>query len=126
MFKPELWQSHDEYRTIVRTYGRRLSRNPKYGFKSYEKERRKLLVLNLDSIADFIPSFYSAAGHPTKNQAQILRSLILFVLLFNRTSARTSLTVWVRTPFPAPLHLLSWSAVLPRTSCRLLAPITIS
>ena len=26
MFKPELWQSHDEYRTIVNLYGHRLSR----------------------------------------------------------------------------------------------------
>lgn len=103
MFKPELWQSHDEYRTIVKTYGKRLSRNPKYGFKSYEKECRKLLSLNLDAIADFIPGFYSAAGRPAKNQAQILRSLILFVLLFNRTSARISLTVWVRETLPGSI-----------------------
>ncbi len=27
MFKPELWQSHDEYRTIITTIVRRLSRN---------------------------------------------------------------------------------------------------
>ena len=27
MFKPELWQSHDEYRTIITTIGRRLSHN---------------------------------------------------------------------------------------------------
>ena len=105
MFKPELWQSQDEYRTIVKTYGRRLSRNPKYAFKSYEKECRKLLGLNLDSIADFIPGFYSAAGRPAKNQAQILRSLILFVLLFNRTSARTSLTTWVRETLPGSIAL---------------------
>ena len=105
MFKPELWQRHDEYRTIVKTYGKRLSRNPKYAFKSYEKECRKLLGLNLDSIADFIPGFYSAAGRPAKNQAQILRSLILFVLLFNRTSARTSLTVWVRETLPGSIAL---------------------
>ena len=105
MFKPELWQNHDEYRTIVRTYGKRLFRNPKYSFKYYEKEFRKLLGLNLDAIADFIPGFYSAAGRPAKNQAQILRSLILFVLLFNRTSARTSLTVWVRETLPESISL---------------------
>lgn len=105
MFKPELWQSHDEYRTIVKTYGRRLSRNPQYAFKSYEKECRKLLGLDLDAISDFVPGFYSAAGRPAKNQAQILRSLILFVLLCNRTSARTSLTAWVTQTLPRSIAL---------------------
>ena len=48
MFKPELWQSHDEYRTIVNSLGRRLSRNnPRYQFDAYSKERQKLLSLNL-------------------------------------------------------------------------------
>jgi hypothetical protein len=77
MFKPKLWQSHDEDRTIAKTYSRRLSHNPKYTFKSYEKEYRKLLGLNLDAIAEFIPGLYSATGHPAKKQVQVLRSLIL-------------------------------------------------
>lgn len=60
MFKPELWQSHDEYRTIVNTYGRRLSRNnPKYSFNLYDEEREKLLNLNLDPLLEYIPQFYS-------------------------------------------------------------------
>ena len=43
MFKPESWQSHDEYRTIVATIGHRLSRNnPKYSFNEYDEERQKL------------------------------------------------------------------------------------
>ena len=53
MFKPESWQSHNEYRTLVNTYGRRLSRNyPKYAFGLYDKECQKLLNLNLDLIVD--------------------------------------------------------------------------
>ena len=107
MFKPELWQSHDEYRTIVNTYGRRLSRNnPKYSFDLYEKERQKLLNLNLDDLLDYIPQFYSDGGRPAKNQAQILRSLILFVLLFNQTPARTSLTLWVTQTLPNSISLI--------------------
>ncbi len=48
MFKPELWKSHDEYRTIVTGIGRRLSRNnPKYSFDSYEEEFQKPLNLSL-------------------------------------------------------------------------------
>lgn len=76
MFKPELWQRHDEYRTIVITFGRRLSRNnPKYKFDSFDKERLKLLNINLDPVMEFISKFYSSAGRPAKNQAQILRPL---------------------------------------------------
>ncbi len=107
MFKPELWQSHDEYRTLVTTLGRKLSRNyTKYAFDTYEKERQKLLNLNLDTIADYLSSFYSAFGRPAKNQAQILRSMILFVLLFNKTSAKTSLTTWVRETLPNSISLI--------------------
>ena len=106
MFKPELWQSHDEYRTIVTTIGRRLSRNnPKYSFCEYDEERQKLLNLNLDPLLDYIPGFYSQGGRPAKHQTQILRSLILFVLLFNKTKARTSLTLWVREVLPKSISL---------------------
>lgn len=106
MFKPEFWQSHDEYRTIVNTYGRRLSRNnPKYSFDLYDKERQKLLDLNLDAVLEFIPHFYSDGGRPATNQAQILRSLILFVLLFNKTPAKTSLTAWTRDVLPNSISL---------------------
>ena len=106
MFKPESWQSHDEYRTIVDTYSRRLSRNnPRYSFDLYDKERQKLLDLNLDAVLDYITGSYSDGGHPAKNQAQILRSLILFVLLFNKTPAKTSLTLWVTEVLPNSISL---------------------
>lgn len=106
MFKPELWQSHNEYRTIVTKIGRRLSRNnPKYSFGSYEEERQKLFNLNLDPVVQYIKGFYSADGRPAKHQAQILRSLILFVLLFNKTKAHTSLTLWVREVLPKSIAL---------------------
>lgn len=106
MFKPESWQSHDEYRTIVATIGHRLSRNnPKYSFNEYDEERQKLLNLNLDPLLDYIPAFYSKGGRPAEHQAQILRSLILFVLLFNKSKARTSLTLWVREVLPKSISL---------------------
>ena len=106
MFKLNLWQSHNEYRTIVNTYGRRLSRNyPKYSFGLYDKECQKLLNLNLDAILEYILPFYSPGGRPAKNQAQILRSLILFVLLFNKTPAKTSLALWVTEVLPNSIAL---------------------
>lgn len=106
MFKPGSWQSHDEYRTLVITMGRRLSRNnPKYFFNEYDEERQKLLNLNLDPLLEYIPRFYSEGGRPAEHQAQILRSLILFVLLFNKTKARTSLTLWVQEVLPNSISL---------------------
>ena len=106
MFKPELWQSHNEYRTIVNSLGRRLSRNnPRYQFDTYRKERQKLLSLNLDPLRDYLALFYSSEGRPAIHQAQILRSLILFTLLFNRTDAKISLTSWVRDVLPNSISL---------------------
>ena len=106
MFKPGSWQSHGEYRTSVTTVGRRLSRNnPKYSFNEYDEERQKLLNLNLDPLLEYIPGFYSKGGRQAARQAQILRSLILFVLLFNKTKARTSLTLWVRKVLPKSISL---------------------
>lgn len=106
MFKPESWQSHDEYRTIVNTFGHRLSRNnPRYHFDLYYKEQQKLLALNLDPVRDYIAGYYSNTGRPAKKQTQILRSLILFTLLFNKTPAKTSLTAWVCEVLPASISL---------------------
>lgn len=71
MFKTELWQIHDEYRTIVNTYGCRLSRNnPKYSFDLYDRGRQKLLNLNLDLLLDYIPAFYPETRRPAKRQEQ--------------------------------------------------------
>ena len=49
-----------------------------------------------NAVLEYILPFYSPRGRPAKNQAQALRSLILFVLLFNKTPAKASLTAWVR------------------------------
>ena len=54
---------------------------------------------------DYLPPFYSSEGHPAKNQAQILRSLILFTLLLNQTDAKTILTSWVRDVLPNSIFL---------------------
>lgn len=80
---------------------RRLSRNnPKYSFALYDKQRQMLLSLNLNPLSQYILQFYADGGRPAKNQAQILRSLILFTLLFNQTPAKTSLTLWVMDVLP--------------------------
>ena len=105
-FKTELWQSNDEYRNLVTTVGRRLSRNnPKYSFDLYKEERDKPLYLDLGPLLDLIPAFYSDGGRPARHQAQIFRPLVLFVLPFNKTRAGTCLTSWVRDVLPASISL---------------------
>ena len=103
MFKLNLWQSHNEYRTIVNTYGRRLSRNyPKYSFGLYDKERQKLLNLNLDAIPEYILPFYSPGGRPAKNQAQILRPLILLSCFSTRHRRKQAWPYGSRKSFQTP------------------------
>lgn len=101
MFNPDTWQSHAEYHINFK--------NAKAKFPSQEREelcdlypaeREKLMSLDLDPVGEYAAQFYSATGRPAKNQAQILRSLVLFTLLLNRTDARLSLTAWVRDVLP--------------------------
>ena len=61
----------------------------------------------------------AAGGRPAKNQAQILRSLILFTLLFNRTPAKTSLTA-----LPSPVMALL-SFPIPHLTENIFLPVDI-
>lgn len=127
MFKPESWQSHDEYQTIITTFGRRLSRNnPRYHFDLYSKEYHKLLNLDLDPLRDYLANYFSPIGRPAKNQAQILRSLILFVLLFNTPLPGPVSLPGFLMSFPIPFPWPSSVAFPPQTISRLSARITIS
>lgn len=58
---------------------------------------QETLFLNLDPIGAYTAQFYSPCGRPARHQAQIMRSFILFVLLFNQTPAKLSLSLWVET-----------------------------
>lgn len=101
MFNSDSWQSHLEYQTIVASDWYRISCNP-YDCDThfYEKEKEVLYNLNLDQVGCYVEPFYSEGGRPAKNQAQILRSMILFVMLFNQTKAGLSLTRWVNEVLP--------------------------
>lgn len=106
MFIPNVsWQCHDEYRTNVKKMMKKLSRNAKYQSGDYEAEKMKLLNLNLDPAGRYAADFYSPLGRPIIHQAQILRSMILFAFLFDRTDARTSLTAWVKDVLPKSIVL---------------------
>lgn len=101
MFNSDTWQTHAEYHIIFSNCKARFSSDLRHELRNtYSAERDKLLSLDLDPVGEYLSRFYSDGGRPAKNQAQILRSLILFALLFNRTNAKLSLTVWIRSVLP--------------------------
>lgn len=102
MFNSFSWQSHDEYHINFKNFKAKLSSDLRVLlWNSHSTERHKLMSLNLDPVGEYLSQLYSATGRPARHQAQILRSLILFAFLFNRTDARLSLTVWVREVLPS-------------------------
>ena len=101
MFNPDSWQSHTEYHiNFINLKARFPSQLRVFLWEHYSKEREKLMSLNLDPVGEYLSRFYSSTGRPAKNQAQILRSFLLFALLFNRTDAKLSLTSWVEDVLP--------------------------
>lgn len=101
MFNPNSWQSHVEYHINFKNLKARFPSGLKMDlWNIYPAERRKLMTLNLDTVGEYLSRLYPPTGRPAKNQAQILRSLILFALLFNRTDAKLSLTRWVNETLP--------------------------
>ena len=68
MFVPELWQTHNEYKTLVNGYWKS---NKSQISNLYAKEHQVLLDLNLDVLPDYISQFYSTTGHPAKKPASL-------------------------------------------------------
>lgn len=101
MLELESWQSHAQYTRNINRFKGSFSSDLRHDLRvTYAKEKSMLLSLNLDTVGIYLSRIYSPLGRPAIHQAQILRSLILFVLLFNKTPARTSLTLWVRDVLP--------------------------
>ena len=90
------WQSMQDYKYFLN--------ESKVHFDSSERIRlhtelwkpwQKLRLFDSDKAMEFLLPFYSNTGRPAKNQPQILRSFILFFLLFSEGLAKLSLTLWV-------------------------------
>ncbi len=90
------WQSMQDYKYFLT--------ESKIHFDSSERNRlhtllwkpwQKLLLFDTDKAGEFLLPFYSATGRPAQNQPQILRSFILFFLLYSEGLAKPSLTLWV-------------------------------
>lgn len=85
------WQSHQEYLNFLHETKVHLDSSQRTRLLlEFGPVREKLRLLDLDPVMEYLSNFYSPAGRPTKNQTQIIRSLILMVML-----GFTSLTVWL-------------------------------
>ncbi len=85
------WQSHQEYLTFLHeTKVHPDSSQRTRLLLEFGPVRKKLRLLNLDPVMEYLSAFYSPVGRPAKNQTQIIRSLILMVML-----GFTSLTAWL-------------------------------
>ena len=107
MFNSGTWQSHAEYRINFRNLTASFSSDLRMQlWNQYAVVKQKMFSLNLDYLIGYIPSLYSNTGRPSKNQAQILRSIVLFCFLFGKTDASYSLTSWVNIVLPSnPLFI---------------------
>jgi len=102
MFNSFSWQSHDEFHISFKNFKAKRPFDLRVLlWNYYSKERHKLMSFNLDPVREYLSRFYSITERSARHQAQILRSLILFALLFNRTDARLCLTVWIREVLPS-------------------------
>lgn len=101
MFKTHLWQTHNEYRTLVTSVEKStFLPDSSSVFSPYMVEKEKLLHLNFDILQDYFRPLYSHTGRPAKNQVQIFRSLILCTMLACKANSKSSLTAWVRDSLP--------------------------
>ena len=90
------WQSMQDYKHFLN--------ESKVHFDASERNRlhtelwkawQKLRLFDTDRAMEFLLPFFPNTGRPAKNQPQILRSFILFLLLYSDGLAKPSLTLWV-------------------------------
>ena len=93
MFKK--WLSHKKYLHFLKHCKARMNSSQRIRWKELRPIRKRLKSLNLDAAGVFMFPLYSSTGRPALNQPQILRSFILWFLLFHQGLVKLSLTEWV-------------------------------
>ena len=89
------WQSHQEYRAFLHEAKVHFDGSQRTRLSTgLAPAREKLRLLNLDPVMEYLLPLYPPFGRPAKNQPQILRSVILF-LLFLGDGLASTLTKWV-------------------------------
>lgn len=106
MLRPNDWQSTTEYRAKLKKKLKKLRKTMLHDIKKHKDVISKMQNLSLDAVGKLLAPLYSPMGKPAKNQAQILRSLILFASLLGKTPAKNSLTAWIKEELPgSPLFI---------------------
>ena len=88
------WQSHKKYLHFLKHCKARMDSSQRIRWKELRPIRKRLKSLNLDAAGVFLFPLYSFTGRPALNQPQILRSFILWFLLFRQGLVKLSLTEW--------------------------------
>ena len=88
------WQSHKKYLHFLKHCKARMDSSQRIRWKELRPIRKRLKSLNLDAAGVFLFPLYSFTGQPALNQPQILRSFILWFLLFRQGLVKLSLTEW--------------------------------
>ena len=119
MFVPELWQTHNEYKTLVNGYWKS---NKSQISNLYAKEHQVLLDLNLDVLPNYISQFYSSTGRPAKTSHRSFARV--FFSISSSTKSKKNQPRFRSSGCPSKLHSAyrSCGLHLPRktTSARLL------
>ena len=106
MFKPELWQSHDEYRTIVNSLGRRLSATiPVISLMLTVRSAKNYFLLTSTLSKTISLPFIPQKAVPLYIRRRSCAPSSSLPCFFNRTDAKTSLTAWVRDVLPNSISL---------------------
>ena len=89
------WQSHRQYLDALQRYKTRLDSSGRIRWRSLKPIRERLKSLNLDTAGAFLSRLYPPIGRPALNQAQVIRSFVLFFLLYREGLVPLSITKWV-------------------------------
>lgn len=71
------WQTHTDYQQQTVAALSCFARDHPFTLLEYEDSISKLYILNLDPLKALMAPLYSTTGRPSKNQAELFRSLIL-------------------------------------------------
>ena len=105
------WQSHQEYGHSLHETKVKLDSASRLRLSALQPVRAKLLSLNLDPVMELLKPLYPDTGRPASNQVQILRSFILFCLLWSAGFIRCGLTAWVNSVLPNDLVYLALAGI---------------
>lgn len=90
------WQTHQQYLSSLLHFKSKLDSSGRIRWNSLKPIREKLKSLDLNTAGTLLSGLYPPIGRPAINQPQIIRSFVLFFLLYRNGLVPLSLTKWVK------------------------------